>query len=233
MKKYKSNPICIKVGAALVYLTCLLAPRLIAIADGDTLTVLHDKTPVKIRLQGIDAPEKAQPFGEKAKQFTSSLVFGKEVRVEVVTRDRYGRTVGRVYTVNPPACLEDELVKAGLAWWYKQYAPKDKKLGDLEADAKRAKRGLWADPSPTPPWEWRHGKKDGPKSSPPLEFACRQDADCVLDYCTQCTDGPPAGQTKFHLAVVSSLMTRYPRGEPGGGNRERPGRAQGRRVRDQ
>ena len=98
MTKYKSNPICIKASAALVYLTFLLAPRLrdsrvtftgkvIAVADGDTLTVLHDKTPMKIRLHGVDAPEKAQPFGEKAKQFTSELVFGKEVRVEVVTRD--------------------------------------------------------------------------------------------------------------------------------------------------
>ena len=133
--------------------------KVVGVADGDTITVLHDRTSQKIRLHGVDAPEKAQPFGDKAKQLTSSLVFGKEVKVEVVTRDKYGRTVGRVYTVSPDRCLEEELVKAGLAWWYRQYDPKNKKLAGLEEEARKARRGLWSDPSPTPPWEWRHGGK--------------------------------------------------------------------------
>lgn len=127
--------------------------KVVGVADGDTVTVLHGQTPVKIRLHGIDAPEKAQPFGEKAKQLTSSLVFGKEVRVEVVTKDRYGRTVARVHV--DARCLNEELLKAGLAWWYRQYSPRDKKLAALEDEARKARRGLWAEASPTPPWSWR------------------------------------------------------------------------------
>jgi micrococcal nuclease len=165
---------CTRIGFAALVL--LLAARVdageswtgkvVGVADGDTITVLHDRTPEKIRLHGVDAPEKAQPFGEKSKQLTSGLVFGKEVRVEVVTRDKYGRTVARVYTLNPPACLEEELVKAGLAWWYRKYDPKNAKLAKLEEEARKARRGLWADASPTPPWEWRHSGAKGAPAAP-------------------------------------------------------------------
>jgi len=131
--------------------------KVVGVADGDTITVLRDKTPVKIRLQGVDAPEKAQPFGQKSKQFTSTLVFGKVVTVKVATTDKYGRTVAEVMTGD--RSLNEELVKAGLAWWYRKYAPRAKMLEFFEEEARKAKRGLWADPSPTAPWDFRHRAK--------------------------------------------------------------------------
>lgn len=165
--------------------------KVVGVADGDTITVLRDKSPIKIRLHGVDAPEKAQPFGERAKQFTSSLVFGKEVRVEVVTRDKYGRTVARVYVAD--RCLNEELLAAGLGWWYRPYSPTDKKLAQLEAGAKLAKRGLWAEANPTPPWDWRHP-----------DLLCRQDADCVFlpSICPRC---PPCKPTPRRIGNREAL----------------------------
>jgi micrococcal nuclease len=126
--------------------------KVVGVADGDTLTVLRDKTPVKIRLQAVDCPEKAQPFGTKAKQFTSEMVFGKIVTVKVASKDRYGRTVAWVAVDGKS--LNEELLRAGMAWHYRQY-DKSEKLTQLEQEARAAKRGLWADSTPTPPWEWR------------------------------------------------------------------------------
>jgi len=156
--------------------------KVVAVADGDTVTVLRDGTEVKIRLHGVDTPEKAQAFGEQAKRFTSEMVSGKQVRVEVVTRDKYGRTVGKVHLESPARCLNEELLRAGLAWWYRQYAPKETKLAALEAEAKRARRGLWSESSPTPPWAWRH---------PAL--GCKQSSDCVFlpDLCPGCAPCKP------------------------------------------
>jgi endonuclease YncB( thermonuclease family) len=150
--------------------------KVVGVSDGDTITVLRDKTQVRIRLHGIDTPEKAQPFGQKAKQCTAELVFGKHVQVEVVTQDRYGRTVAKVSYPskmhrNPLdrskthqaetvyRSLQESLVQAGLAWWYQRYAPNDTHLAELEREAWQAKRGLWADAHPVPPWDWRRGKR--------------------------------------------------------------------------
>ena len=127
--------------------------RVVGISDGDTIKVLHDGKAERIRLNGIDCPEKAQPFGTKAKQFTSAMVFGKDVTIQVKDTDKYGRTVADVILPDGRS-LNRELVAAGLAWWYRKYS-KDESLGQLEAEAKTAKRGLWADPEPVPPWEWR------------------------------------------------------------------------------
>jgi endonuclease YncB( thermonuclease family) len=146
--------------------------KVIAVADGDTITVLQGKTRVKIRLHGVDTPEKRQAFGRKAKRFTSRLVFGKVVEVEPVAKDRYGRTVAKVSypvrvhrsprdrslphrVVTMYRSLQEELVKAGVAWWYRKDAPGDKRLSELQDKAEKAKRGLWADKNPLPPWEWR------------------------------------------------------------------------------
>ena len=126
--------------------------KVVRVADGDTITVLRDGKPQKIRLQGIDTPEKAQAYGQKAKKFTLALVAGKVVRVKVVTIDRYGRTVGVVHVGSK--CLNEALLRAGLAWHYKQYS-KSKRYAALEKEARRKKRGLWADKNPTPPWDWR------------------------------------------------------------------------------
>ena len=108
----------------------------------------------RVRLWGIDAPESKQPWGSRAKQFTDDLVFGKVVIVHVRDIDRYKRTVAEI--ILPDARnLNQELVRAGMAWWYRQFAKRDTVLPALEQEAREAKRGLWADPSPVLPWEWR------------------------------------------------------------------------------
>jgi micrococcal nuclease len=146
------------------FLIALLAPTLlwawtgkvVGIADGDTITVLKAKTPVKIRLYGIDCPERGQAFGKKAKQFTAGMVFRKMVRIEPVDRDRYGRTVAWVYVDGKNLC--EELVRVGLAWHYKKYSS-DKSLSDMEFLARRNRVGLWSDPHAMPPWEYRRRKR--------------------------------------------------------------------------
>ncbi len=128
--------------------------KVVGVSDGDTITVLHNGKGERVRLHGIGCPEKRQAFGRKAKQFTSTLVFGKTVTVQPVDRDRYGRTVA-VVLLPDGRSLNHELVKAGFAWWYWRYTPDDETLAQLERDARGAKRGLWADPHAVPPWEWR------------------------------------------------------------------------------
>ncbi len=132
--------------------------RVVGVADGDTITVLHNGKGERIRLHGIDCPEKRQAFGRKAKQFTSTLVFGNTVTVQVMDRDRYGRTVG-VVLLPDGRSLNHELVRAGLGWWYWRYTPDDETLAQLERDARGAKRGLWVDPHAVPPWNWRVRRK--------------------------------------------------------------------------
>ncbi len=127
---------------------------MVGVSDGDTITVLHSGKGERIRLHGIDCPEKRQAFGKRAKQLTSNLVFGKTVTVQVVDRDRYGRTVAEVLLPDGRS-LNRELVRAGFAWWYWRYTPDDETLAQLEREARAAKRGLWADPNPIPPWQWR------------------------------------------------------------------------------
>jgi endonuclease YncB( thermonuclease family) len=123
------------------------------IVDGDTMTVLKtDNTQEKVRLASIDTPEKGQPYGTKAKDALANLVFGETVRVEVVTVDRYGRTVGSVWLGDLNA--NAEMVRLGYAWVYRKYSD-DPALLALEAEARVAKKGLWADLNPVPPWEWR------------------------------------------------------------------------------
>jgi len=109
---------------------------------------------VKIRLYGVDAPEKAQAFGTQARKLTGDLVFQRDVTVVVRATDRYDRLEGEVLLPDGRS-LGHELVRAGLAWWYRQYAPHDTTLAQLEAEARTAKRGLWADVRPVPPWQWR------------------------------------------------------------------------------
>jgi endonuclease YncB( thermonuclease family) len=134
-----------------------LEGNVVKIADGDTLTLLTSTNEqVKIRLAGIDTPEKKQPFGNKAKQALANLAFQKQALVEVETKDRYGRTVGVVFVDG--LNVNAELVKQGMAWVYRKYTD-DKRLYTLESEAKQAKRGLWLDENPIPPWEWRRGRR--------------------------------------------------------------------------
>ena len=147
----------------------MIEGRVVGVSDGDTITVLdRDQRQVKIRLSGIDAPEKKQTFGQRSKQNLSRLVFNKEVRVEWHKRDRYKRTIGKVW-VQPSDCnecahtLDANLAQlnAGMAWWYRQYANEQpvedqSRYSRMEADAQARRAGLWADSSSMPPWEWRH-----------------------------------------------------------------------------
>lgn len=134
--------------------------KVVGISDGDTIKVIHNGEQVKIRLYGIDTPEKKQAHGKAAKRFTVTLVEGKEVVVDPVAKDRYRRTVGLVRVDNK--LVNEEIVRAGYGWVYRRYCKKDfcSKWLDLETQARSAKIGLWADPDPVSPWEWRHGKKE-------------------------------------------------------------------------
>lgn len=133
--------------------------KVVGVSDGDTISVMRGSRAVKVHLHGIDCPEQGQPFGKRAERFTSEWAFRKEVKVQVQTTDRYGRIVGEV--ILPDGInLNQELVGAGLAWWSRKYAPNDRKLKALEAGARAAKRGLWADKNPIPPWEWRRGERE-------------------------------------------------------------------------
>ena len=131
--------------------------KVIAISDGDTLTVLVEEQPLKVRLWGIDTPEKAQAYGTQAKIALSDLTFGKQVTVDVRDIDRYGRSVGWVTVAGRPVNLT--LVQLGMAWWYERFAPDAKELRTAEAKARAAKLGLWADLAPQPPWEFRKQRK--------------------------------------------------------------------------
>lgn len=146
----------------------------VGVADGDTVTILDaDKNQHKVRLAGIDCPEKAQPFGQRAKERMSTLVFGKEVRLEGDKRDRYGRTVAKVW-VSPSDCqrcpktLDTGLavLTSGLAWHYKKYqneqSPEDSERYAFAEDEARSKRaGLWSEADPVPPWDWRKSRRSG------------------------------------------------------------------------
>jgi len=140
--------------------------QVVRVSDGDTVKVLTDQTcnsggdcrsgkvQYRVRLAEIDAPEKKQPFGSKAKAALSELVAGQRITVEQVDKDRYGRLVANLYADGK--WVNAELVRSGDAWVYRQYA-KTPALFKLEEEAREGKRGLWALPEPerTPPWEWR------------------------------------------------------------------------------
>jgi len=140
-----------------------LQGRVVGIADGDTVTVLDDtNTQWKIRLMGIDAPEKKMPFGQVSKRHLSDLIFNRQVIVEYSKKDRYGRTVGKILADGIDVNLEQ--VKAGMAWHYKQYqreqsAADQVNYAEAEEQARAGRKGLWVDAEPTPPWDGRKEQK--------------------------------------------------------------------------
>jgi len=138
--------------------------RVVGISDGDTLTILDDaKTQHKVRIAGIDAPEKGQAFGTASKESLSRLVFNRRVEVRCYKKDRYGREVCRVYEGLRDVGLEQ--VRAGMAWHFKEYqheqsrGERDSYMAE-EQSARADRRGLWKDAKPVPPWHWRRGKAD-------------------------------------------------------------------------
>ncbi len=130
----------------------VVAAPVIGIADGDTLTVLEYKRPVKIRLANIDAPEKRQPYGMKSKKSLSDLCWGTDVTYKIQAIDRYKRVVAVVYCNGVEANRHQ--VKSGMAWVYTRYN-KDPLLPAFEEKARLEGLGLWADRNPIPPWSFR------------------------------------------------------------------------------
>ena len=129
--------------------------KVTGIKDGDTITVLNGKIESTIRLHGVDAPEFRQPFGAKSKQHLSNTIYRKEVKVvrKQNGTDRSGRIIADVFAGGKSIC--ELMVRDGFAWWYERYAPNAANLKRFQAEAKRAKRGLWQDPNPTAPWKFR------------------------------------------------------------------------------
>jgi endonuclease YncB( thermonuclease family) len=131
----------------------------VGVSDGDTITILdRAKVQHKIRLSGIDAPEKGQAFGDRAKENLSRLVFDKTVEAHCHKKDRYGREVCKVTRGSTDVNLEQ--LKAGFAWWYREYAKEQTsqerdEYAREEEGAKAARLGLWKNAKPVPPWEWR------------------------------------------------------------------------------
>ncbi len=156
---FNSKPIWIKAVLSLTFVL-LLAPaasfsysaKVIKVSDGDTITVLNNGKQEKIRLYGVDCPEKKQAFGQSAKRFTLEFAGGQRVEVRRTGSDRYGRTIGWVSKEGKN--LNEELIKNGFAWHYKQYSS-DRNLARAEVSARNARMGLWREADPTPPWEYR------------------------------------------------------------------------------
>ena len=141
-----------------------LTGKVINVSDGDTITVLDSNNQkYKIRLQGIDAPETQQAFGETSRQSLASLVYDKEVIILWDKRDKYARILGKVIVDGRDANYEQ--LKKGLAWYYKQYendlSDEDKeRYAEAEAWARNYTEGLWTDSKSIPPWEFRHKRKN-------------------------------------------------------------------------
>jgi endonuclease YncB( thermonuclease family) len=149
--------------------------------------VLREGKAVKVRLHGVDTPEKAQAFGTQAWKLTGDLAFQQVVTVVIRDTDRYGRVVSEVLLPDGRT-LNQELVRAGMAWWYRQYAPNDTTLAQLEAEARTAKRGLWADAHPVPPWEWRQ-----PHRAPTIAVPVPSRSTPTSQCCKTCRSGQACG----------------------------------------
>jgi endonuclease YncB( thermonuclease family) len=150
----------------------VLRGEVVAIADGDTLTLLVDATQYRVRLAQIDAPEQGQPWGNRARQALADKVFRQQVQVEVVDVDRYGRSVGQVWLQQRD--INRELVSEGHAWVYRKYLT-DRSLLENEASAKAAASGLWAQGEAIAPWQWRHSNQASKTS-----FTAAAGADCRI-----------------------------------------------------
>ena len=127
--------------------------KVVKVVDGDTFDLMFEEKKIRVRMFGIDSPERGQAFNVKAKEFTGSIIAGKEVRVIIRNKDRHGRFVCDVYLIDS-TYVNAEIVKAGYAWHFTRYSD-DVQLADLQVEAMNEKRGLWQDSDPVPPWEFR------------------------------------------------------------------------------
>ncbi len=141
--------------------------RVVAVHDGDTVTVLSNQRQLRIRLTDIDAPELGQPFGKRSKTALADLCFGRAAALEIRGRDRYRRTLARLSCDGVDANAEQ--VRRGYAWVFTRYARANSPLYALQLDAQAAQRGLWADRAPTAPWEWRRRHRTAARSVRPSD----------------------------------------------------------------
>ena len=192
-----AKPLARSILAAALVLVALtahadLTGKVVAVADGDTITILdagHKQH--RIRINGIDAPEKAQPFGDRSRQNMASMVAGKEVVADCHKTDRYGRQICKVW-VRPADCPTCGLtldvgyaqIAVGFAWWYREYAREQTaedrgRYESEENEARLRKRGLWADKEPVPPWEWRRRSKNSSQAINPIQHVAFVNAQAV------------------------------------------------------
>lgn len=144
--------------ASCVHAEQMYIGKVVSVSDGDTISVSRYPQPLlKVRLAGIDAPEKKQAFGQKAQESLSKLVVWQKVEVVAVGADRYGRVIGDVYVQGLWVNLE--MVSQGVAWVYRHYSH-DRRLIEAEGKAKSSRSGLWVEPTPVPPWEWRKSQRE-------------------------------------------------------------------------
>jgi len=169
-----------------------LSGQVVGITDGDTFTLLtRDKKQIRIRVAEIDAPERAQPFGNRSRQALSGLIFNKEVSVDVQVVDRYGRPVGRPFVGSKD--ISAEMIRIGAAWVYRSYSD-DQALYDLERTAKSNGVGIWGldEHERVPPWEWREkGRSRAPGNAEPEAFKCGEK--------TYCREMISCDEARFHL----------------------------------
>jgi endonuclease YncB( thermonuclease family) len=137
-------------------ITATLSGRVVGVTDGDTVRILVDKTTLNVRLEGIDAPESGQPFGSRARHALSAMVFGQIVIVQKTGEDRFQRTLGVVF--KDDVSINAAMIEDGFAWHYTEYS-KDRQLAELERKARMEKQGLWSDPNPVAPWDYRRLKR--------------------------------------------------------------------------
>jgi endonuclease YncB( thermonuclease family) len=175
-----------------------LACKVVGVTDGDTLTCLtQEKRQIKVRLAQIDAPEKAQPFGQRAKQALSDLVFGKQVMLERETTDRYGRMVAKV--IKDSQDINLDMVRAGMAWVYDQYAH-DQHYFSVQEVARTARAGLWADENPVRPSEWRNGGRiETIAAAETAEPAKKQKSRFSCEGKSKCGQMSSCAEARFYL----------------------------------
>lgn len=142
------------IGSAIILAT------VVGISDGDTITALTaDKQQIKVRLAAIDAPERKQPFGTRSREALAELCFNQQAKIQPSTTDRYGRTVGTVQCRGKDAGANQ--VSLGMAWVYERYATGFERYYTLQAQAQTSQRGIWSDPAPVAPWDWRKTARKG------------------------------------------------------------------------
>ncbi|GHV42080.1 hypothetical protein FACS1894179_10740 [Bacteroidia bacterium] len=134
-----------------------ISGKVVSVADGDTMTILTaDKKQIKIRMLGIDAPERGQDFGTVARQQLNNLCYGKTVIVEKKDEDQYGRVLGVVYVDGMN--VNEYMVRNGLAWYYRHFV-NDPRLDSLELLARKEKVNIWSMKNPMPPYEFRKSRR--------------------------------------------------------------------------